>query len=165
MRRCRVTDIGVALSFNVYPDLPRREFVRVVIFKHKQAAREYHRVQHKATGSPLFGAALGCFHAWDVVNFGGKRSRSARSRRGRLKPIVGELHLLKTALTMRVISHECTHAGLAYVRRRRMDLNDNPPRRHQPKRMDIYGPEETLCYAVGDMAAQIVSVADRKGWL
>ena len=43
---------------------------------------------------------------------------------------------------MEVITHECTHAGMAWVRLRRTNLG------HMPG-------EEVLCYAVGRMAQQV----------
>lgn len=43
---------------------------------------------------------------------------------------------------MEIISHECTHAGMAWARLRRANL------RHMPG-------EEVLCYAVGRMARQV----------
>jgi len=43
---------------------------------------------------------------------------------------------------MEIITHECTHAGMAWVRLRRTNLG------HMPG-------EEVLCYAVGRMAQQV----------
>lgn len=43
---------------------------------------------------------------------------------------------------MEIISHECTHAGMAWVRLRRANLGHIPG-------------EEVLCYAVGRMAQQV----------
>lgn len=69
------------------------------------------------------------------------------SRNGKAggRQIVARMFLNITDLRskgMEVITHECTHAGMAWVRFRRTNL------RHMPG-------EEVLCYAVGRMAQQV----------
>lgn len=49
-----------------------------------------------------------------------------------------------------IISHECTHAGMAWARLRRANLKDMPG-------------EEVLCYAVGRLTKQVIRLGHMHG--
>lgn len=144
------------VAFRVYPAPPSGLYYLVRIFRTLETMRRFH-ARHAVFG-PL-GDGLGCCHTYGLVAF-------PKGGRAYTRPICGEIHLFRRRLTMRIITHECVHAGLGYIRRRKLRLDVEA--RSAFRRRDLMAqnsPEEQLCHAVGTVAAQIVSVASAQKWI
>lgn len=89
----------------------------------------------KATGVKC----CGLVRPFEVLNIklNGKTTR---------KSIVGEIHLCKGALGIGVVSHEMTHAGLAYLDHRGIKLT-----RDDKNSRWVHDSEEQLAYVVGNL--------------
>lgn len=122
--------IKPAFRFRLHPNCGRCYF-DVLVWNSAHDLRK----ATKAGKSKCFGMVRS-FEVLDIQR-NGKTSR---------KSIVGEIHLCKGALGIGVVSHEMTHAGLAYLKHRGIKLQcDNPNSRW------VHGSEEQLAHVVGNL--------------
>lgn len=134
---------GQVAHFRIYPEPGLSSlFFHVRIFQTVEAMHAYVRTR---PGNPARPGRFckGMCSWWTRISF--------RSGRGRTHPELGEIVLARRWLTMRIISHECTHAALAWARRRRVDVAERGRGQH------VSGGEERFCGALGDMARQIAA--------
>lgn len=84
----------------------------------------------------------------------GRRGSGVSINRGYRSGIVAHMFLNRQDLARQpttILSHEATHAGMAWARMRRANLA------HMPG-------EEVLCYAVGELVRQLGSAGHVLGW-
>ena len=132
-------------KFRVYPTSSKL-FVTCFIWR---SLRDFRRA------CPGNSRALGLCRGFDVINLD--------RRRRRLQPVFGEIHLIRRYLTMRIITHECTHAAFRWsVRARCHPSLECTSAKGNPHLIDRHDPEERFCHALSEMATQIVKHIDRK---
>lgn len=98
-----------------------------------------------ARGDDLDTRCMGLVRSWQSVVDG----RNVYRPRG----VIARMHLNVRDLRAKpseIVSHECTHAGMAWVRLRRADLSVMPG-------------EEVLCHAVGQLVRQVNSACYAHG--
>lgn len=81
----------------------------------------------------------------------------AYGKDGKVKPVLGEINLLKDHLWVENVSHELTHAAFGYIRRKGLSLDKNGTEVCMPVDCD----EEKFCYALGFMMKQITRKLNR----
>lgn len=86
----------------------------------------------------------------------GKDCRGAVSsmKSNKRKYFLGQINLQKKYLGMEVITHESCHAGLFYLQRIKLTQDTN--KRTKGNTLNADGFDETLCYSVGFVAAELV---------
>ena len=144
--------IKVGRVLRIHPDPKRPHFYVLVRVAHNQAhmrrvIRWWASPHHPAVAAGL----MGCM---GMVFSRGSRRRSVSLNRGYESGLVAHMFLNVEDLRREpntIISHECTHAGMAWARMRRANLRQMPG-------------EEVLCYAVGEMVRQLVSAGHALGW-
>lgn len=127
------------------PSRRSRVFFSVVVFRSLRALREYERKQWRTTG-----AIQGVCHSWTRTGYGKDR---------RPKPSLGLITLARGYCTMRILSHECTHAAVTYAVRRRWPLGDMV--RGVAGTLPYDSLEERFCRALGSLASDCVNITTR----
>lgn len=128
-----------ARVFRVYPDPSLPFVVEVRIARTRRHMREEMRRIDHAKGDDLDPRCMGLVRHWMSIPTG----RLVYRPRG----LVARMYLNVPDLREKpseIVSHECTHAGMAWARLRRANLA------HMPG-------EEVLCHAVGQLVRQVNS--------
>lgn len=161
--KIRVTWEGRAKQtarFRARPLTGQRWFYDVVIFPNKAEMRRYHQ-HYRGTFGPL-GRASGCCHS-------SKTLKVPVAAKPYLTPKLGEIHFFRHGLTMRIITHECVHAGIGCMNRLKVSLasldSDFTRTTSVTKALPRDCPEERLCHAIDELAVHVVIVAGRNGWI
>lgn len=128
----------------------------VRVFRSLTAARVY-TLRAKRIGS-MTRRGLAMCSSYDVIDI-----YKATGRR-RMRPICGEIILTARGLTMRVITHEVTHAAIGWFRRRRLEIDGMEAHARRRGRWASVN-EERCCDGLSTMARQIVVGAQRRGLL
>lgn len=75
--------------------------------------------------------------------------------------LFAEANFNRHAIGIEVVSHELTHAAFAFAERRKLDLGQTVDKFYkeggQFESLDIDGPEERFCYALGQMCRQFTA--------
>ncbi len=130
------------LRFRIYCDPKHRKsspFFYVSIWRTLPIARERMvELAHNPRNRRRANEALACCYSWRQVSCRGKG-------KPKLMQEMGELVFPESYCGSGTISHECTHAAIAYIDRLKED----------GKRL-VLGEEERLCIVVGALTRQIV---------
>jgi hypothetical protein len=99
-----------------------------------------------------------------VASCGGRESyivepkRRGKPQRMRKTGLFAEANFYEAEIGIEVVSHEFTHAAFAFADRRKLPLHqvmDKEFKHHgRNNTLDIDGPEERFCYALGQMVRQ-----------
>lgn len=132
-----------ARAFRVYPD-PRLPYVvEVRIARHRRHMREEMlRLDNKREQPEV----QGLVRSWHI-------KKDPRRPAVRPRMVVARMYLNVRDMRARpseIVSHECTHAGMAFARVRRANLN-------------VMDGEEILAHAVGQLVRQINSICFAHG--
>ena len=139
-------------TFRLYPEPGSRLFVRALVFARRKDLLRHWRI----SGAALYGRAQ-C-QAMRVIH-------CDKGKPDRVTPIVAELSFWRKEIGMGTVTHECTHAGFAWARRRKLRVADI-----SEVQFDAMGavipqahPEERIASVVGEIAAQFVARAVKVG--
>lgn len=137
------------LTFKVYPDLSKGHrgfYYTVKVFRTLGELRKQAK-ENGATWSTR--RTLACVQSWTKISVQkGKRDVHHKE--------CGEILLYKNKLGARVVPHECVHAALAWATRTGLSDKWLQGLEHRKQYGGSVGEvEESICYAVGDMSAQI----------
>ena len=138
-------------KFRIYPE-GHTLYYRVCIFTTVQQMRTY--LKEKDFPSINHSRILGRYGkamctSWMQIDFSGK------GRPGRYRPILGEIVFAKRWFGAEVIAHECTHAAVAYARRRKFTPMSREGPRKRPN--DVTNDEERFCKVLGWLVRQIAT--------
>jgi hypothetical protein len=99
-----------------------------------------------------------------VASCGGRESyvvqpeRKGKKQTMRKTGLFAEANFYQTEIGVEVVSHEFTHAAFAFADRRRLPLHQVMDKQftHSGRKntLDLDGPEERFCYALGQMCRQ-----------
>lgn len=99
-----------------------------------------------------------------VASCGGRESytvepkRKGKPQRMRKTGLFAEANFYRDGIGVEVVSHEFTHAAFAFADRRKLRLDQVMDREFKHKgrfnTLDLDGPEERFCYALGQMVRQ-----------
>lgn len=80
--------------------------------------------------------------------------------RTRKTGLFAEANFHRGQIGIEVVSHEMTHAAFAFAQRRNLNLNEIVDKTFRAggrnAMLDIHGPEERFCYALGQMCRQFI---------
>lgn len=132
------------ISFRLYPE-GRFLYCHVNIWPTKKAMREYLPL------GPRTMASCGGRECYDFRK--GKKPR----KRG----LFAEANFYRGAIGIEVVSHELTHGAFAFAGRRKLRLDQALDKRFEHggrnNTLDLDGPEERFCYALGQMCRQFTN--------
>jgi hypothetical protein len=135
-------DVARTVAFALQPIAGKRWRVTVVVHPTRAALQRWCRAAGYRTSRRTDGLYQGL---------------RRRYRSGRPTPDVGEVHLHRGSLSMRVVTHEMFHATVDLGRRLRFDFT----------RLDaadsVNDDEELLAYAHGELCRQFMVHAERHG--
>jgi hypothetical protein len=86
--------------------------------------------------------------------------RKDRPQRVRQTGVFAEANFYRARIGSEIVSHEMTHAAFAFAVRRNLRLDEAMEKQftqnNRKKTLDLDGPEERFCYALGRMYRQFV---------
>lgn len=86
--------------------------------------------------------------------------RKGKPQRVRKTGLFAEANFYREELGMEVVTHEMTHGAFAFADRRKLRIDQTIDKEFQAdgkkKTLDLDGPEERFCYALGQMCRQFV---------
>lgn len=135
-----------ARVWRVHPEPGRPHIVEVRIARSRRAMRDEMRRIDDAKGEDLNVGCMGLVRHWH-------HTRGRRHTRCLAGYLLVRMYLNVPDLRdypAEIVGHECTHAGMAWARLRRADLN-------------VMAGEEVLAYAVGRLTEQVNRVAHAMG--
>lgn len=136
------------ISFRLYPE-GLFLYCEVNIWPNKRAM-----LDHTRLGGTKYEACCGGRVAY-------KTCKSCKPAHMRRIGIFAEANFNRHAIGIEIVSHELTHAAFAFAERRRLDLADAVDKHYatggSSKTMEIEGPEERFCYALGQMCRQFTA--------
>lgn len=138
------------IRFRLYPEPTRsRLYVRVNVWPTLASMRAFRRAQ----GIPTSRHTLGSCTQYDCYSV---------SRRGpaRKKPIFAEINLARGYMGMEVVTHEITHATIAWARRVGLPIAQLLSGDNTGRVSDV---EERFAYVHGRMCGQLVLRAEARG--
>lgn len=126
------------LVFKIKPSKASRLYFTVRVFSGVREARRLQKLRKGRKNTNTTGRWFGLCTQWGWCEINGVRKFYFGDE-------VGEILLSRKSLGASIVTHECTHAMFALLRRWRLVLPEDP----------IGIPEERACYALGDMVKQI----------
>lgn len=151
-RHTRAIDAAIA-RFRLYPESSRGLYVRVIVFHDRAALKRCFR----EIGFRGWRTTAGYCLSYDRFRVYGRGD----SRRDRRLPDFASVYVSADAMTMRIVTHELTHAAVAWGRRVGFDfasLVDDPERQGS-----VSNGEERFVTVVGTLCSQFMTRANALG--